>query len=204
MKAQVLALYARVEDAHAALPPTACSAGCDHCCHLPVDASAVEVVTLAQHLHETRDGAGIAQLRASLQAFAAVLAATPPQDRMAVRRPCPLLSDRKCSAYEARPLSCRAFHSSAVERCVVAMKPENVNAGFRFPDRRRLEVASHAGALLADGARRAGRDTAIYNLVEALAVALESPEATRARWDAGEQVFPDDTRRFEDRVETGG
>ena len=203
MKAQVLALYARVEDAHATLPPTACRAGCDHCCHLPVDASAVEVVTLAQHLHDTRDAAAIARLQASLQEFAAVLAATPARERMALRRPCPLLVDRKCSAYEARPLSCRAFHSNDVERCITATKPENVDAGFRFPDRRRLEVASHAGALLADGARRAGRDLAIYNLVEALAVALASPDATRERWESGEAVFPAGTRRFEDRIEAG-
>ena len=200
MKAQVIGLYARVEAAHATLPPTACGAGCDHCCHLPVEANAVEVMTLVQHLLETRDEAGLAALRAALRAHVAVVEATPAAERIALRQPCPLLVDHRCSVYEARPLACRAFHSADAEGCATALKTENARVGFRFPDKRRFAIASQASALLVDGARGVGRDTASYNLGQALAIALESPDETQARWDRGEAVFPPSARPFEDGI----
>lgn len=97
-------------------PPRACRAGCAHCCHFPVGVTFAEALLL----HRT--------LAAEPAQHAAVLAnARADADRGwldLIGRACPLLAAGTCSAYDARPLPCRALASSDEAACAAALRGE--------------------------------------------------------------------------------
>jgi Fe-S-cluster containining protein len=83
-------------------PAVACASGCAPCCHLYVDV----------HFAPPVRAALIERLALAATAFRA----TPDPERL--RLPCVLLGDdNRCSVYEVRPLSCRAFTSRSLPRC---------------------------------------------------------------------------------------
>jgi hypothetical protein len=92
----------------------ACVAGCSFCCHVHVEATEPEILAVAAHLHGTRSPAAIEGLRERLSAQVQRVAALSDEERWAARIPCALLGgDGRCTVYPARPLRCRAFHSSS-------------------------------------------------------------------------------------------
>jgi Fe-S-cluster containining protein len=97
-------------------PAMACSSGCSACCHLHVQVPAGIATMMVAHIaaqfsSERRD----ALHQKLLDAAAAAGAAADPAQ---LRRRCALLGDdNRCSVYEVRPLTCRAFTSKSVARC---------------------------------------------------------------------------------------
>ena len=96
-----------------AAPQRACDRGCAHCCHFPVGVSFGEAHRLAATIAADPD------LRMRfLTAAQAVTAHSWPQ---LVGLPCPLLVDGACTAYDSRPLPCRAMASSDANACAAAL-----------------------------------------------------------------------------------
>lgn len=95
-------------------PPRACRAGCAHCCHFPVG------VTFAEALLLHRTLAAEPGLHAAVLANARADAERPWLDL--IGRPCPLLTDGRCSTYDSRPLPCRALASSDDAACASALR----------------------------------------------------------------------------------
>jgi uncharacterized protein len=93
--------------------PTACQAGCSHCCSLPVHASEPEVLHIAQHF---KDGPP-QRLLALMQALKARAASGPGTPEPPARRPCVFLVRGLCSIYEIRPARCRKAHSLDAQLC---------------------------------------------------------------------------------------
>jgi len=93
--------------------PTRCQSGCDACCHYPVQATLVE----AYCVYRALDPGRMAAVRAYRDAYLARLDERgEPQDEeaealLAWGLPCPLLEGGRCTAYETRPIACRACHS---------------------------------------------------------------------------------------------
>jgi hypothetical protein len=80
-----------------------CREGCSHCCNEPLGVNILDAIALAaarqsNPLDYTLDTRDRWQLKALFQ-------------------PCPMLKDGRCSVYHARPVICRAYHSSNVGRC---------------------------------------------------------------------------------------
>jgi hypothetical protein len=97
-------------------PGNACASGCAACCHLYVQVPPGTAIVMAEHIaaHFTPDQQ--LALRARLEAAAA--AARDAADLTRLRLRCPLLgADNRCTVYDVRPLSCRAFTSRSVARC---------------------------------------------------------------------------------------
>jgi uncharacterized protein len=97
-------------------PMLACRGGCAACCHLyvqvPPGVAALMAAHIATHFSQPERDALHARLTA---AAAAVEAAADPAK---LRLRCPLLgADDRCTVYEVRPLTCRAFTSKSVARC---------------------------------------------------------------------------------------
>jgi Fe-S-cluster containining protein len=96
----------------------ACSAGCAYCCHVHVDATGPEILSIAAHLARTRTPEQIHALGDRLAAHVARAGSMSDEDRWAAKVPCALLGEGGlCSVYEARPLRCRAFHARSVDPC---------------------------------------------------------------------------------------
>lgn len=96
----------------------ACAAGCSYCCHVHVDATPAEVSLVAEHLRANRSATELAALVQRLTAHVEVAAALDHQERWRAKLPCALLGEGgACTVHEARPLRCRAFHSSSADPC---------------------------------------------------------------------------------------
>src|SRR5690606_21695691 len=106
------------------------ASGCDHCCHQSVGASPLEVLAIAQFLIEHRSVEALEQLRLKIDAFSARTASLPVEDRHDPTLPCPLLEDRRCVAYDVRPLSCRGVNSLDAELCRVSLRDETARADY--------------------------------------------------------------------------
>ncbi|NVN88688.1 MAG: YkgJ family cysteine cluster protein [Rhodopseudomonas sp.] len=104
---------------HASLPQQpvyACGSGCNACCHLYVKLPPGVAAAIAQDIETRFTSAERDALQGRLLAAAAATNAAP--NPAALRLRCPLLGDDdRCSVYQARPPSCRAFTSTSVARC---------------------------------------------------------------------------------------
>lgn len=96
--------------------PRACRDGCAHCCHFPVGVTFGE----ALRLHEALAQLGSEPRQRVLAACRAAGEATPWEQL--VGHACPLLELGRCSAYEARPLPCRALASRDADACAAALR----------------------------------------------------------------------------------
>ena len=97
-------------------PAMACASGCSPCCHLYVQLPPGSAALIADHIAATFPPAASAALLARLAEAAAALRDAPDPARLRLR--CALLgNDDRCTVYEVRPLSCRAFTSKSLPRC---------------------------------------------------------------------------------------
>lgn len=100
-----------------ALQP-ACAAGCSYCCHVHADATAPEILAIAEHLARTFRPDALAALGQRLAEHVSRVERLSDEERWDAKIPCALLGEGgRCSIYEVRPLRCRAFHSCSVEPC---------------------------------------------------------------------------------------
>src|SRR5579862_3645472 len=109
-----------IRAAHLLGPAVACRAGCSHCCrHMFVTTVIPEVLNLAQTIQSTYTAERRAALDQRIEAYWEIAQAVPAPTRAAgVQRPCPLLENDLCGAFEARPLACRRHNSIDVEACI--------------------------------------------------------------------------------------
>ena len=97
-------------------PATACASGCAPCCHLYVQVPPGSVALIAGFIEAHFTPPARAALIERLAIAATAFRATPAPQRL--RLPCVLLGDdHRCTVYEVRPLSCRAFTSRSLPRC---------------------------------------------------------------------------------------
>ena len=187
----IVPLYAQVDSILEQYPATACKAGCAHCCYIPLDATAAELVLMVEHLLESRTAAELETIRAVANEQADKVKAGDLQTRLGLRTACPVLIDNRCSAYEHRPVHCRGHHSLDVTVCEqVRFTPDRVTE-LPLQDMRRRWVSSKAAEMVVESSTEANRDSRIYDFRSALAVGLADPTQMRATWESGKAVFPD-------------
>jgi len=158
---------ARAAQVFARAGKPACRSGCSYCCKLFVSVRAPEARRLAAQLRRL-PAAQLAEVRRRLaenaRAVKGSTSATYP------RVPCALLAaEGTCVAYEARPFSCRDYHSFDVQAC------RRVDAGQAdaVPSHRDA-FAVHAEVTTAwvEALAASGADTASYELQQALHILL--------------------------------
>ena len=97
-------------------PAMACASGCSPCCHLYVQLPPGSAALIADHIAASFSPAMRAALLDRLTEADAALRDAPDPSRLRLR--CALLgNDDRCTVYEVRPLSCRAFTSKSLPRC---------------------------------------------------------------------------------------
>ena len=192
-EAALRAVQRSLESTLAALPradrgPVACRAGCDFCCHLRVMATPPEVFALLDYLQRTTDAEAFEALADRVRASDRTLRKLPTERLLTVNLPCPVLVEGRCSGYAGRPLNCRAYHSLSVDACRESFEdPEDLSRGHpQLAPLARAHGGVQAGLIAA--LDRDGYDARQYELVSALAEALDDPEA-RTRLARAERVF---------------
>lgn len=167
------------------LPVIACAEGCAHCCYGTVYASAIEVLHLAAWLKES----GLPITNGAKERGRAIAELETMDARAKAKIACPVLDERtgRCSAYEARPVACRAYHSGSVEACRRAFDAGDANPVL--PVVGPLFNVAHAHAFgMMTAMMTESLDVGPYDLAAALPRALEE-DSLEERWLAGEKVF---------------
>jgi Fe-S-cluster containining protein len=166
----------------------ACGAGCAMCCHLRVVVTPAEVFGLLDYLRDTLTDADFDAFAARVASADTRLRALPPGQLLATNLACPVLVDGRCSAYPARPLNCRAYHSLDRDACQASFD-QPANLGLPHPQYAavaRVHEGVQSGFVAA--LREQGFDNSECELVSALDEALADPDA-RARFLRGERAF---------------
>lgn len=168
--------------------PVACRAGCDFCCHLRVMATPPEVFALLDYMRREIDPEAFDRFVERVRATDLELRDLTLARVLTVNLPCPALVDGRCSGYAGRPLNCRAYHSLSVDACRDSFEhPEDLHRGHpQLAPLARAHAGVQAGLIAALG--QSGHDARQYELVTALAEALDDPEA-RNRLACAERVF---------------
>ncbi|MBX3220560.1 MAG: YkgJ family cysteine cluster protein [Labilithrix sp.] len=170
--------------------PLACSAGCSYCCYSStVHASAPEILRIASWLKENRSPEDLAALKERASAAAKDIAPLDLTGRARAKIPCPLLDvgTGRCTVYDVRPISCRAYHSGSVDACKKAHDDGEANPVLPI-DPPRFQVAhAHAFGMMTALVGE-GLDVGPYDLAAALPIALEHD--LDERWLAGDKVLP--------------
>jgi len=172
----------------AARETVACRAGCDACCHVPVGVQAHEVLIAAHYVqtHYSPTDFDAAIVRGAAHRAAFFGRSNP--ERTALKTPCVLLREGRCSIYEARPEACRSHHSDNAAAC-----RSNVDLGREEID---VYIPSIRGRMFAvmlaidQAVAEAGFDGRAYDFGSALHEALTDSLCV-ARWIQHRAAFSD-------------
>lgn len=151
-------------------------------------ATPAEVFGVMDYLASELDDTAFAAFRGRVIETARRLAELPREKVLATNLPCPVLVDGRCSAYAARPFNCRAYHSLDRDACQQSFdNPADPTLNHpQYSAVARVHEGVQAGHIA--GVADAGYDATQYELVTALAEALEDP-AARVRFDSRERAF---------------
>jgi hypothetical protein len=100
---------------------------------------------------------------------------------------CPLLSEGRCVAYEARPLACRGANSYDAEACRRGYENPTEDAVIPTYDPA-AQTADAVRSGISNGAGQNRLDGTLLELIAALKIALETPNAGKD-WSRGKPVF---------------
>lgn len=178
--AHLTGLYARTVKPH---PDIACSKGCAFCCSQDVSVSLPEAFTVAAAVsRDPRLVEAVLETDTKLRTLS-------PKERLG-KILCPLLTDKICSIYAARPIACHAFVSVSLPACLAAFvehKPPEIPQPADD-----IQVMYSVRILMLAALRLLGLNDQTYEMTPAVAAILRQPDAER-RWFAGEEVFKDVT-----------
>lgn len=172
----------------AARARVACQAGCDACCHGLVGVTAHEVLITAQFIQSQASSAELEAIIARTAAQREAFAGRGIEERMALKRPCALLRDGRCSVYAARPEACRSHHSTNAAACRT-----NLERGREEID---VYVEGIRGRMFAimlaidHATEECGFDDRTYDFGSALHEAL-TDSLCAARWTRRQPAFSD-------------
>lgn len=176
-------------EAEAELPyPVACQSGCDSCCYNQVELTGPEALLIGYHIAQHFSDSEKELLLAHMARILEIIKAMGPAGSAVRRReiPCPLLRNRTCSVYPARPLVCRAMHGLDRERCVAELRTGSLAGSQYYAHRHEIVVSVSAG--LREGCKAAGLQSGPLNLTRALNDFFTQDNPVE-RWITGGNVF---------------
>jgi Fe-S-cluster containining protein len=176
-------------EAEAELPhPVACQSGCDSCCYNQVELTPPEALLIGHHIAQKFSQADKDLLLDHVARIMEIIKAMGPKESAVRRReiPCPLLVNKTCSVYPARPLVCRAMHGLDRERCAAELRTGSLAGSQYYAHRHEIALSVSAG--LKEGCKAAGLQSGTLNLTRALHDFFTREDAVE-RWINGEEVF---------------
>ena len=175
-----------VEAANALPSPIACQEGCYFCCCNQVELTPAEALFLGHYVEGHFADQEKEELLEALQRSLDLQAGKNKVEMARIRPPCPLLKDRRCSAYPARPLVCRAMHSLDAKKCESAYKKRDLTSPPYYAHRHEIYFSISRG--LRAGCQAVGCQSAPLELSRGLLDFLTQPRPLK-RWLQGEKVF---------------
>ncbi len=167
--------------------PKACKTGCHYCCYLQADVTVPEVLHVASYISENFSETEMESLKTRVHTAHGRVRGLNEYERLFSRIPCPLLTQGKCSVYEARPLVCRGYNSFSWVACAQEL---NYSRSWKpVPhDVAERNIYSDVQDGIIAGLADLGLPSEPLELIAALQIALDEPDSEQ-RWLAGESVF---------------
>jgi hypothetical protein len=182
--------------ARAPVGELACRAGCGHCCHQVVGATAPEALAIYEHLRTTRTPDELAQVVTRIREAEERSRGLTSEERTSPELPCPFLEEERCTVYEVRPLACRGKTSLDAAACERTLRDPEARAAYLEGS---LTVPCYVEPLRAFHAVTAGMQLALHELhglrtaplelKAAMRILVDDPEGVPERWLAGEDPF---------------
>lgn len=167
----------RIFDAKAAsLVKPACRAECSYCCYYKVEAKAIEVFAIAEHVKkqftEQKIQNALEQAKRNIKEAEKLSY----KEHMATNQQCPFLVENSCSIYPVRPSKCRNFHASDVARCKESYeKPTDLTIPNSYVTN--IFIVSQGGSDAFEKAiELSGFDHRTYDMNSAFIEAIENPK----------------------------
>jgi Fe-S-cluster containining protein len=167
----------------------ACRSGCSWCCHFTIDARAVEVFRILDHL-ATMSASEQQRLRERIERNAQRLAGLDEDERARTNVECAFLLEGRCSIYTVRPQTCRNYHATDASGCQQAFEqPDNEDIDPAFAPVVYQIGRAHVEAF-AQALSHAHFDAQVYEFNAALLAAMNGP-ATLSQFLSKVQPFTD-------------
>ncbi len=179
----------------------ACSKGCGTCCHIKLDVNAHEILYLVHYVQSKLSPEMLHRVINDLRASAEAIAPLSARDHFLGRYKCGFLQDKCCAIHPARPAMCRKFNSTSLEKCRQVFSPDSSDLSQRPEDKDLDDIASDMINNFDDGIKRAGYDSTLYEINQAVLLALESGGCLE-RWLAGKKILPDRVKAKQFSTET--
>ena len=160
-----------------------CREGCSYCCHHYVSATVPELFVVARDGAARWGGDFIERVNVANE----ITLGLDSDARGVTKTACPLLADNRCSIYESRPLVCRSYASFDLAKCQEDFETEGGIDRVPMPMQLHVMRAAYGLALLA-ALKLSGLSTVVYEMNEAVAKIVETPNA-EARWLDGQNIF---------------
>lgn len=138
-----------------------CKAGCSYCCHQQVYAVGYELEYLNNYLVENLNNTSQNDVRERILSKRSKKIGLNENEINKLREPCPLLINKKCIAYKARPMACRIYLSTNLASCIDLYN--KIEDEEHFP--KVVEFALKTGRMLNEGFS-AGLKTIGYHTIE--------------------------------------
>ncbi len=167
------------------VPDLACCKNCPSCCSLRVTATAPEIFLLAHYVRLIEATPSGAQLNLSerIAETSRATAGLDEQQRMELRRACPLIFKGVCIAHPVRPLACRGHASFDRKACAQAAAGRDVDVPV---SELHLGMRALVQSALQSAMRSSDRAWGLYELNHGLELALDASTDRRAAWARGE------------------
>lgn len=177
-----------VEAANPLPTPIPCRAGCYYCCHCQVELTPPEALFLGNFLEQQLSETEKKELVTGLERAVNLKAGKSKLEIATLRQqlPCPLLREKKCGAYPARPLVCRAMHTLDARACENSLKTADLASPPYYSHRQDIFFAISQGLMA--GCQAVGCQSGPLELTRALLDYFTQPRPLE-RWLKGEAVF---------------
>lgn len=166
-----------------------CVQGCGYCCHLRVSISVAEALIILHYLREHDQQHQYKERARNMREPLAQRAVSDNSWWLENSIPCLFLDQKTllCTIYEARPFTCRAYHSLDIQRCKTGFFNRTETSIPCYPDfKRSRELYSVA---FERALAELGLQSTQVELSSTIGLFLQSPDLVK-QWAQGKRVLP--------------
>ncbi len=165
-----------------------CRKGCSWCCYQAVFVSGGEILYLGNYLLEHMDKRTEREITEKARQKSQRTAKMKIPELLRHRSSCPLLQEKCCVVYQARPLACRIYLSSSEHSCYQQYQHPSGTGTFA----RLYAFPLKAGRMMGEGINARLREEGIINtewLLESMLTDVLTNPAIIPAWISGKEVF---------------
>ena len=167
----------------------ACEKGCSYCCSIRVEAFAHEIVGIYEYLNSSLNHQDLLLFKNKISSASQKNHHLSENQRIITNITCPLLDDdNHCTVHNIRPITCAAYHSMDVKRCIDMFENPTLTPPttyYAVINSARDYFYSNYQSVL----NSLNHDDSVYELTVTLDQLFKNPKFIK-RWRKGKKLIP--------------